>query len=698
MGSSHVPLAPKARGDLSFNNTVKVSEIELLERFEGGVVTEQDGLAVMFEADADIEYSLTGTLRAHLLAWRQIDAGAFALSVIENGYIPNLGPMPTFYSEANNKSYRENVDFANEAVMKLLKFGVVEEVQKSSLRCVNPLTVAQNTTKKRLCIDLSRCFNEQCVAQKFKIESTVQALASIDPGDFMFSFDLKSAYLQVPVNENFWPYLGFAIQTEGKSERYFWYKMLPFGLNDAARVLTKLMRSPIKHWRAQGISVFLHIDDGFSFADSREVALQNSAAVRADLIALGLLISEEKCSWGARTKLEWTGFIWDTSLFQLSVTEKKLAKAEALISELRGSTGPVGIRQVAGLVGLLGSFYLAMGPRSRFHSRGLMTLVAGQVQKLGWNGCTGLDSQCHTELDFWNDNLRSLNGARIRVEGTVKELDTKDLVSDAGDMLVGVTEFNGGVEDVSKRMQQPLLVDDLGESSTFRELRACEMALETRGESLAGQAVRWVTDSQSAVTILKVGSMKPRCHAVAVRVWDLAHAFGITLSCVWMPRTSTEIMVADDLSKNFDSSEYRLSRNDFGMLSQSFGPFCLDLFASPTTFLFKPFCSRFLCKDSVAVDAFTIDWGDLNNGFFHPPVGLVTRVLKHAQFVKAKGVLIVPVWESADFWPVIVRLVRNEQLIELSRFRPTLMAAQWLESDMFRGKSSFDFAAFRFRF
>ena len=286
------------------------------------------------------------------------------------------------------------------------------------------------------------------------------------------------------------PSVDFAIQTGDNSERYFWYKMLPFGLNDVARVLTKLMRSPIKHWRAQGISVFLHIDDGFSFASSKEVALQNSASVRADLIALGLLISEEKCSWGARTKLEWTGFNWDTSQFQLSVTERKLAKAEALIFELKSSTGPVGIRQVAGLVGLLGSFYLAMGPRSRFHSRGLMTLVAGQVQKLGWNGCTGLDSQCQAELDFWNDNLCSLNGARMRVEGTVRDLDTRDLVSDAGDMLVGVTEFKGGVEDVSKRMQEPLSEDDLGESSTFCELRALEMALQARGESLSGQAVR----------------------------------------------------------------------------------------------------------------------------------------------------------------------------------------------------------------
>ena len=88
------------------------------------------------------------------------------------------------------------------------------------------------------------------------------------------------------------------------------------------------------------------------------------------------------------------------------------------------------------------------------------------------------------------------------------------------------------------------------------------------------------------------------------------------------------------------------------------------------------------------MDTFTVDWSSLTNGFFHPPVGLVTKVLKHVQYVKSKGVLIIPVWESADFWP--------EQLIELSRFRPFLVAAQWIESNIFKGKSHFDFVAFRF--
>ena len=98
------------------------------------MVTEENVLAVMYEADSDIKFKLTGTLKSHLSAWRHIaHCRAFAISVIENGYIPNLGPMPTFSSEANNKSYRDNVDFDNDAVMKLLRVGVIKEVSKSSL-------------------------------------------------------------------------------------------------------------------------------------------------------------------------------------------------------------------------------------------------------------------------------------------------------------------------------------------------------------------------------------------------------------------------------------------------------------------------------------------------------------------------------------------------------------------------------------
>ena len=115
------------------------------------------------------------------------------------------------------------------------------------LWCINPLTVAKNARgEKRLCIDLSRCVNTVIKAPKFKIESTMSALQCIEEGDWMFSFDLKSAYLQVKINERFTKFFGFSIEAEDGSKRYFFYKNMPFGLNDACRVLTKLLRSPLE--------------------------------------------------------------------------------------------------------------------------------------------------------------------------------------------------------------------------------------------------------------------------------------------------------------------------------------------------------------------------------------------------------------------------------------------------------------------
>ena len=62
--------------------------------------------------------------------------------------------------------------------------------------------------KRRLCLDLSRCITNVVEALKLKIESTVAVLQIVERNDFMFTFDLKSVYLQVKVNENYVKYLG----------------------------------------------------------------------------------------------------------------------------------------------------------------------------------------------------------------------------------------------------------------------------------------------------------------------------------------------------------------------------------------------------------------------------------------------------------------------------------------------------------
>ncbi|VDI58027.1 Hypothetical predicted protein [Mytilus galloprovincialis] len=58
-------------------------------------------------------------------------------------------------------------------------------------------------------------------------------------------------------------------------------------------------------------------------------------------------------------------------------------------------------------------------------------------------------------------------------------------------------------------------------------------------------------------------------------------------------------------------------------------------------------------KGTSGVDAFAYDWSKFNN-WVVPPVNLITRAINHMQMCKAKGVLVVPKWKSAIFWPRIV--------------------------------------------
>ena len=74
-------------------------------------------MAWIFEEDSDVESKVHCTLKEHYDFWVQTGASQFALSVVRNGYIPELSqdpdPDPGEYQEDNNKSYRENRAWAN---------------------------------------------------------------------------------------------------------------------------------------------------------------------------------------------------------------------------------------------------------------------------------------------------------------------------------------------------------------------------------------------------------------------------------------------------------------------------------------------------------------------------------------------------------------------------------------------------------
>ena len=78
----------------------------------------------------------------------------------------------------------------------------------------------------------------------------------------------------------------------------------------------------------------------------------------------------------------------------------------------------------------------------------------------------------------------------------------------------------------------------------------------------------------------------------------------------------------------------------------------MDRFSDDTNKKLPAFNSKHYCPGTSGVNAFCSDWSGVNN-WLCPPVSLIGSVIQFMKVSKAKGTLIVPLWKSAYFWPLI---------------------------------------------
>ena len=138
------------------------------------------------------------------------------------------------------------------------------------------------------------------------------------PGEWMFSFDLKSGYHHVDIVLHHQKYLGF--EWGGK---YFVFTVLPFGLSTAPYVFTKLLWPLVGLWQGKGHKAILYLDDGIcAVAEEREA-----------LSKAGFVVNEAKSTWAPTQKLQWLGFTIDLEHGQVFVPEKKLSNLRGLLEQ-----------------------------------------------------------------------------------------------------------------------------------------------------------------------------------------------------------------------------------------------------------------------------------------------------------------------------------------------------------------------------
>lgn len=121
----------------------------------------------------------------------------------------------------------------------------------------------------------------------------------------------------------------------------------------------------------------------------------------------------------------------------------------------------------------------------------------------------------------------------------------------------------------------------------------------------------------------------------------------ISLDVQWIPRSEND--KADFLSKIIDHDDWEVTVvtvEFFDFVSFMFGPFTVDRFANFNNPKLLRYNSNLWNPESEAVDCFTKNW-------LVPPIHLIVSSIKHLLNCKVYGVLVVPNWPSAVFWPML---------------------------------------------
>ena len=190
--------------------------------------------------------------------------------------------------------------------------------------------------------------------------------------------------------------------------------------------------------------------------------------------------------------------------------------------------------------------------------------------------------------------------------------------------------------------------------------------------------------------------MKLDLHRLAIKIFQFCAEHSIRLEVQWIPRTENE--KADYISRLIDFDDWKITHGLFLSLEELWGPHTVDCFANYYTAKLPRFFSRFWNPGTSGIDFFAQELSS-ENCLVVPPVSLVVRVIHYLSLQKAMATLVVPLWPSSSFWPLLTSKYRlfKKGCFTLNAFRALTLGrnlSSFLGSPRFTG----EVVALRFEF
>jgi hypothetical protein len=197
----------------------------------------------------------------------------------------------------------------------------------------------------------------------------------------------------------------------------------------------------------------------------------------------------------------------------------------------------------------------------------------------------------------------------------------------------------------------------------YLELWAAFLALRALASNMHSVHVLMRLDNTTAVAYINhMGGTKSHdCNELAKEIWEWCQEHDIWVSAAYLP--GSQNVVADEKSRKFDDqNEWQLDRQVFHQLCTKFGTPKIDMFASRLNCQVEKFVAWHPDPDAVAVDAFTLDWGQFDFYAF-PPFCLLPRCLQKLTVDQAEGLFVVPCWTTQPWFPKLVQLLVEPPVI-----------------------------------
>lgn len=216
----------------------------------------------------------------------------------------------------------------------MLALDVIEESKSPwSSNCV----LVKKGEKMRLCLD-SREVNKVTLKDAYPLPHVDGILSRLPSARFITGLDMKHAFWQIPLEQKSRPYTAFTVP----NRPLYQYKVMPFGLCNAAQTLCRLMDQVIPaHLRTR---VFVYLDDLLVLSDDVDSHMKLLEEIASYLRQANLTINIAKSKF-CMLEIKYLEFI--IGYGQLKADPQK-------VSAIKEFPPPTSVRQLRRFLGLSG--------------------------------------------------------------------------------------------------------------------------------------------------------------------------------------------------------------------------------------------------------------------------------------------------------------------------------------------------------